>query len=117
MSNDGINWKSVEEYLSPIRARMAQNVAETGHPFHHLTRNGAIIDRDPRVPTPDEFTYLWLGDIPVGIPKPWSHPRKAIPHIPDWYATKAGTKWLKRQSDVQTMQAQPARPQQQSLWE
>jgi len=105
-----------EEHLQRLRERMALNVAETGHPFHHLTRNGAIIDGDPRIAPAYDYVaeYFWLAGIPTIIPKPWAHPKKTVKLVSDWYNTTAGKRWLKKQSTAQVVEAAPA--QQRSLW-
>jgi hypothetical protein len=109
-----INWVAVEEDIRPIRERIVLNMAETGHPFHHRTRNGVIIDRDPRIDR-DHLEHLWVAGFSVDVPKPWAHPRHAVRTVPDWYQTSGGRKWLKRNSTAAVVEAAPAR--QRSLWE
>jgi hypothetical protein len=38
---------SQEECRAVIPMRIADNIQLTGHPFHHLTNNGAVVDADP----------------------------------------------------------------------
>lgn len=91
---------------------MVRNVAETGHPYHHLTRNSAIVDGDPRAHVQHE-EYLWEAGITLAVPTPWRRPKKAVPRVDGWYDTKAGKAWLKVNSSAQEVQAMPV---QHSLW-
>lgn len=91
----GFNWGAVDAYLRPIRARMAMNLEQTGHPFHHLTASGVVVESDPWLDR-DELTHLWLAGISVGVPEPSAHPERAVPTIADWYNTAAGRTWRKQ---------------------
>lgn len=35
------------ELLFTVRLRLATNYADTGHPYHHLTADGTVVDTDP----------------------------------------------------------------------
>lgn len=49
---------SAEECETMLYLRLPQNVLETGHPFHHLTANGAIVEPDPTL-------EYYLGRLPA----------------------------------------------------
>ncbi len=51
-----------QEWRGSIADRMALNVAKTGHPFHHETADGTIVDADPTL----EHMILQIG--PGGEP-------------------------------------------------
>lgn len=112
---DGLNYEGVEEYIRTLHDRMEMNLQQTGHPFHHLTRSGEIVNRDGQVDA-DILEHLWLCDTPIGyVPQPWKRPKKAVTPIPDWYSTRAGKQWLKKHP---VPQQQPVVPQQGVLiWE
>ena len=38
---------SSEEIQTEMAMRLLLNLAETGHPFHHLTASGAVVESDP----------------------------------------------------------------------
>jgi hypothetical protein len=68
-----------------IAWRIALNMRETGHPFHHKTANGTIVDADRTL----EALVARLTDA-----------APAVPVIHDWYQTEAGMAFLKSTYDV-----------------
>jgi hypothetical protein len=110
----GMNWDAVNAELQPRCERMMLNVQQTGHPFHHLTANGAIVDRDPRLNRDYLEEYHWLAGIPVSVPKLWARPKRAVHLDTEWYSKNAGKRWLKKHSTAGVVQAMPS--QQPTLW-
>jgi hypothetical protein len=114
VSDTGINWDVVHEYVRPALSRMAHNLRETGHPYHHLTRSGVIVDSDPRAHVMHD-EHLWEAGIAFYVPMAWRHPRKSKPRVEDWYSTRTGRIWLKKQSTGGIVEAAPL-PAQSTLW-
>lgn len=63
-----------------IAWRIALNMRETGHPFHHRTASGTIIAADPTL----DALVERLTDAAT-----------AVPVVHDWYQTEAGLAFLK----------------------
>ncbi len=63
-----------------ITERIALNLRETGHPFHHKTASGTIVNADP---TLDKLVARLTDAAP------------AVPVVHDWYNTQAGIAFLK----------------------
>ncbi len=79
------------EQMSPDAARevigwrIALNMRETGHPFHHKTASGTIVDADPTL-------NALVARLTDAAP--------AVPVIHDWYNTEAGIAFLRATHDV-----------------
>lgn len=71
--------------------RMRINLEATGHPLHHLTADGTIVEPDPTIEmlmthvSPDEMP-------PIPAARPGAPP--AVPVVRDWYEHDPGRAWL-----------------------
>jgi hypothetical protein len=76
-----------------IALRMSANLASTGHPLHHQTADGTIVEPDPTLEmlmthvSPDE-----MPPIPAARPDAWP----AVPVVRDCYEREPGRTWLLR---------------------
>jgi hypothetical protein len=55
--------------------RMARNLANTGHPLHHRTADGTIVDADPTL-------QEWMATCDDVPPVPSYDPKLATPAVP-----------------------------------
>jgi hypothetical protein len=71
--------------------RMQLNLSRAGHPLHHMTANGAIVEPDPVVET--LMTHVSPDEMPP-IPEPHPAAPPAVPVIRDWYEREPGRTWM-----------------------
>ncbi len=75
-----------------IAIRMQLNLEKTGHPFHHQTGDGTIIDED--LTLAEWMTHVSPDEMPVA-PAPRADALPTVPIIRDWYRREPGKSWLK----------------------
>lgn len=62
-----------------ILMRMHLNIEHTGHPFHHLTAEGTIVDADPTL----EYRIAHLSDTAPAVPVDRFHYGSSLPDLPE----------------------------------
>jgi hypothetical protein len=76
-----------------LTMRIVLNLAQTGHPTHHRTADGTIVEPDP---TLEALRALVSPKEMPPIPLPLTDALPAVPVIRDWYAREPGRAWLGR---------------------
>lgn len=82
----GIDEFTPDDAREAFEWRIHRNVEETGHPFHHKTASGVIVDADP---TLERLLTRMTDAAPT------------VPVIHNWYQTAAGKAYLEQQVAMQ----------------
>jgi len=82
---------SYDDAKAIVRQRMLWNLAYTGHPLHHRTQDGTIVEPDPAV---EELLEKLSPDEQPPIPAALPGALPTVPVIRDWYEREPGRTWL-----------------------